>query len=105
MTIIVEWANDDQNVLLVNHIGQWTWEETFAARDGEWSPRLVNADHPVHLIFDYTQEIDPPTNFSDVMFKLGEYQFPKQTGLVINVGLKGANKLGSDLFSRIYHKV
>lgn len=104
MPITIDWANDDHTVLLVNHSGKWTWDEAFVVRE-DWNARLTSAEHPVHLIFDFTQQTEPPAQFSDVMFKLGEYQFPPMTGLVINVGLTGTHRVGSELFSKIYHKV
>lgn len=104
MPVTVEWNDDSKSILLVIHHEYWTWEDTFQAyQDALLKVRSVS--HPVHLIVDHSREVDPPTNFTEVLPRFAALPIPPHVGLIFLVGTKGATRIGSELFSLMYRKL
>lgn len=104
MPVTVDWNNESQSILLVTHEAHWTWEEMFQAyQNGLLKVRSVS--HPVHIIIDHSREVDPPTNFAEMLPRFAALPIPPHVGLIIQVGTKGATRIGTELFSLMYRKL
>ena len=104
MPVTVDWKDDSQHVLLITHHEQWTWDEMFGAYQ-EALLKVRAVSHPVHIVIDHTREVDPPTNFAEMLPRFAALPIPPHVGLIIQVGTKGATRIGSELFSLMYRKL
>jgi hypothetical protein len=109
MGVTVEWVNDErvtmpQHVLLIVHEEVWTWEDMFQAyQDALAMVRAVT--DPVHVVIDHSREKDFPTNFATVLPRFAALPIPANVGLIIQVGTRGATKVGAELFSLMYRRL
>jgi hypothetical protein len=53
MSVIVSWFDEEQTILLTSFIGQWTWDEVWAAHE-QGSRMVKGLDYRVDSIFDLT---------------------------------------------------
>jgi hypothetical protein len=104
MAVSVEWASDDHRILLVIHEAVWTWEDMFQAYQ-EGLSMIRSVENPVHVIIDHSREADFPTNFAAVLPRFAAMPIPANVGLIIQVGTRGATRVGTELFSLMYRKL
>jgi hypothetical protein len=104
MPVTVEWTSEANSILLVTHETAWTWDEMFQAyQSGLIKVRAVS--HPVHIIIDHTREVDPPGNFAEMLSRFAALPIPAHVGMIIQVGTKGATRIGTELFSLMYRRL
>lgn len=110
MAITIEWANEDQTVILYQIASPWSWEDGEAAKD-QLHQMIDAVGHRVDCIFEVSHVGALPRNTLQVVFE--RYDFiPKNVGLYVVVGAPSSIKAVVDvlrlmrpsIFSR-YHMV
>jgi hypothetical protein len=104
MPATIEWANDQQTIMLIQIDGAWVFDEVWAAYVKALDQIRV-VEHQVHVIIDHTRETEQPDNMGALVPKFGELDYPPNIGLIIQVGSRGSVRTGQELYSMIYRKV
>jgi hypothetical protein len=103
MTIIVDWYNDNHTEIVNTHIGDWTWEELFAALDQ--TVQLMNTvNHKVNVISDFRQSRHIPFMRPSILQKVADAAIRKQRnrGLYFVIGANGFIKSLYGIFNKLY---
>lgn len=101
MGVDIQWANDDQTVILCTISGEGTWEDLYTMVEQQ-VVMMASVDHIVHNILNFEAEIKriPPNAFLHLR-RLMSIDRPNEGGVVIVGGPAMAKNLLS-IVHRIY---
>lgn len=100
MTVTVEWDNPEKTVVRMALMGDWTWDEAYAASD-EGYALLESVSYEVGVIMDMRQSNhipDKAISNAQAMIKRRH----KRTGLTVFVGVNSFFTAMWNIFSRVY---
>jgi len=104
MPLIASWVNEEKTIILLKHLGRWTWDEIFDVFQ-EGIQMLNTVDHTVHVLIDHSEDEGGPVNFVSELPRLASLSMPPNVGMLIQVGTTGVTRIGNQMFSRLYHKI
>jgi hypothetical protein len=107
MSIIVDWYNDNHTEIVHTYIGDWTWDELFAALD-QIMQLMDSVNHTVNVIINMRQSQRMPTMFAPSSLRKIAYAAPthhRNSGLFVILGANAFIKGMFSIFSKLYPHV
>lgn len=101
MAIKVIWDDETKTILRYDFIGNWTWNEFYAA-SAEFHAQLDSVDHKVDTIINLTDSAGMPGNVLSQAYSAFQNQHPNDTGLNVIVSKGMLIQILVNTFSRVY---
>ena len=103
MSIVLNWFDEKNTVLLYTFEGSWTWEEFHELDDPVWE-LVATVGYRIDLIIDWTRSAGFPLGIMSSMHRAGENVIPQTDGLTISIGGPYLIKIMLGIFRRTYPK-